>query len=64
MKLKEGPKFVESVDDHEFCSAFDKMLTDSFQGRLNEAMKSTNVDIAIPMHLKGMMLLFYNDYMP
>lgn len=50
MKLREGPKFLESGDDHEFKSAFDKMVNDSFQGRLTDAMK---VDIAIPMHLKG-----------
>ena len=42
---------MESSDDYEFKSAFDKMVNDSFQGRLTEAMK---VDIAIPMHLKGM----------
>lgn len=50
MRLREGPKYVESTDDQEFKSAFDKMMSDSFQGRLTEAMK---VDIAIPMHLKG-----------
>ena len=54
VKLKEGPKFIESADDQDFCSAFDKMMSDSFQGRLTEAMKATAVDIAIPMHLKGM----------
>eukprot|EP00795_Rhopilema_esculentum_P002036 gene2037-17601_t len=53
VKLKEVPKFIESADDQDFCSAFDKMMSDSFQGRLTEAMKSTAVDIAIPMHLKG-----------
>eukprot|EP00794_Sanderia_malayensis_P006104 gene6104-6808_t len=51
VKLKEAPRLIDSVDDTEFCSAFDKMITDSFQGRLNESMKS--VDIPIPMHLKG-----------
>ena len=50
MRLREGPKFLESGDDREFKSAFDKMVNDSFQGRLTDAMK---VDIAIPMHLKG-----------
>ena len=28
-------------------------MSDSFQGRLSEAMKTSVVDIAIPMHLKG-----------
>ena len=50
MRLREGPRLLEPGDDHEFKSAFDKMVNDSFQGRLTEAMK---VDIAIPMHLKG-----------
>jgi len=50
VRLREGPKLMESSDDYEFKSAFDKMVNDSFQGRLTEAMK---VDIAIPMHLKG-----------
>ncbi len=59
MKLKEGPRLIESVDDTEFCSAFDKMITDSFQGRLNEAMKSSAVDIAIPMHLKGTFTFYH-----
>lgn len=50
VRLREGPKFVESTDDRDFESAFDKMMNDSFQSRLTDAMK---VDIAIPMHLKG-----------
>ena len=59
MRLKVGPRHYETADDKDFQSAFDKMMTDSFQGRLSEAMKSTAVDIAIPMHLKGMVSLCF-----
>ena len=50
---------METTEDHEFKSAFDKMMNESFQGRLTDAMK---VDIAIPMHLKGVHNAFWNCF--
>merc|ERR1712048_563085 len=40
-------------EDDDFKLQFDKMVGDSFQSRTMEQSKAPNVDIAIPMHLRG-----------
>ena len=51
--LREAPKFYECEEDELFRKDFDRILGDSLTDRLSDKGKVTNVDIAIPMNLKG-----------
>lgn len=51
--LTGGPKVIPCTEDDDFMAAFDKMLTDNITARSNEAVKVPQVDIAVPMHIKG-----------
>lgn len=52
--MLEAPKHYECEEDELFRKDFDRILGDSLTDRLSDNMKVTNVDIAIPMNLKGM----------
>ncbi|XP_064632125.1 regulator of nonsense transcripts 2-like [Lineus longissimus] len=51
--LTGGPKVVKCQEDDDFMAAFDKIMVESVQSRAVEAAKASQVDIALPMHLKG-----------
>lgn len=48
-----GPKLIQCTEDDDFMTEFDKMLQDNFQARQNESVKVPQVDIAVPMHMRG-----------
>lgn len=41
------------MEDREFLAAFDKLMVDDLQNRRGEKPKVPNMDIALPMNLKG-----------
>lgn len=49
----EGPRVHACDEDDEFKLQLEKMVGDSFQARVQDGMKAPNVDIPIPMNLKG-----------
>ncbi|KAL5014942.1 hypothetical protein ScPMuIL_009212 [Solemya velum] len=51
--LTGAPKPTKCAEDDDFMTAFDKMLTDNIQARTNESLKVPQLDIAVPMHLRG-----------
>lgn len=51
--LRETPKYVDCHEDDIFRKDFDRIMGDSITERLHDNMKIPNVDIAIPMNLKG-----------
>ena len=53
MVLTGGPKHIKCPEDEDFMSAFDSMMTESIQMRSSEAIKVPQMDIAVPMHLRG-----------
>ena len=53
LQLREAPKLFKCEEDELFCKDFDRILGDSLSDRINDNAKVTNVDIAIPMNLKG-----------
>ena len=48
-----GPKHIQCQEDDDFMTAFDKMITENIQARHNESVKVPQVDIAVPMQMKG-----------
>lgn len=48
-----GPKLVECPEDDEFLNAFERMVSDNIQDRLKETIKPQQVDISVPLHIKG-----------
>uniref|UniRef100_T1IJL6 Regulator of nonsense transcripts 2 n=1 Tax=Strigamia maritima TaxID=126957 RepID=T1IJL6_STRMM len=48
-----GPKPVHCQEDEDFMTAFDKMLAENIQHRNQETVKPPQVDISVPMHVKG-----------
>ncbi|KAL8621339.1 hypothetical protein ACOMHN_053360 [Nucella lapillus] len=46
-------KYMPTVEDNDFMTAFDKMMTDNIQNRTQESLKVPQLDIAVPMHLRG-----------
>ncbi|GAB1609122.1 regulator of nonsense transcripts 2-like isoform X2 [Argonauta hians] len=51
--LTGGPKHIKCTEDEDFLSAFDKMMVDNLQARSQESWKVPQLDIAVPMHLRG-----------
>lgn len=51
--LTGGPKHIKCTEDEDFLSAFDKMMADNLQARSQESLKVPQLDIAVPMHLRG-----------
>lgn len=47
------PKPEPTVEDRAFLAAFDKLMVDDLQNRRGEKPKVPNMDIALPMNLKG-----------
>ena len=48
-----GPKLIKCSEDDDFMTAFDKMMAHDLQSRHSETVKVPQVDIAVPMHLRG-----------
>ena len=48
-----SPAHIKSQDDDAFVVAFEKMMNDDFHTRVSENLKVPNIDMAVPMHLKG-----------
>lgn len=48
-----APKRIQCQEDEDFMTAFDKMLSENIQHRSQEAVKPPQVDISVPMHIKG-----------
>ena len=48
-----APKHYECQEDDEFVREFERVLGESLTSRLNDKVKAPNVDIAIPMNLRG-----------
>lgn len=48
-----APKLVECPEDEEFLNAFERMVSDNIQDRLQETIKPQQVDISVPLHIKG-----------
>lgn len=57
--LNSGPKQIQCVEDDEFMAAFDKMITES--RKVDSNVKIPSVDVAIPMHLRGVGLKTHTD---
>lgn len=53
MKDGGGLKRVACAEDDEFISAFDKMMVENMQQRSSEAVKVHQLDVAIPLGLRG-----------
>ena len=53
VKVLSPPKQEPTVEDREFLAAFDKLMVDDLQNRRGEKPKVPNMDIALPMNLKG-----------
>ncbi|XP_036368923.1 regulator of nonsense transcripts 2 isoform X3 [Octopus sinensis] len=51
--LTGGPKHIKCTEDEDFLSAFDRMMADNLQARSQESLKVPQLDIAVPMHLRG-----------
>ncbi|XP_049955092.1 regulator of nonsense transcripts 2-like [Schistocerca serialis cubense] len=48
-----APRLVECPEDDEFLNAFERMVSDNIQDRLQETIKPQQVDISVPLHIKG-----------
>ncbi|XP_064604775.1 regulator of nonsense transcripts 2-like isoform X2 [Liolophura sinensis] len=57
--LSGGPKYVNCSEDNDFMAAFDKMMVDNIQARNSESLKVPQLDIAVPMHLRGQKKTYY-----
>ncbi|GFQ70834.1 regulator of nonsense transcripts 2 [Trichonephila clavata] len=51
--VKSSSQPVQSAEDDDFMAAFDRMLSDSILHRNQESVKPPQVDIVIPMTIKG-----------
>ncbi|XP_025107630.1 regulator of nonsense transcripts 2-like [Pomacea canaliculata] len=51
--LSGRPKLVPCPEDEDFLAAFDKMMAENIQMRTQESLKVPQLDIAVPMHLRG-----------
>ncbi|XP_065640842.1 regulator of nonsense transcripts 2 isoform X1 [Hydra vulgaris] len=51
--LLEKPKLYQCEEDDFFCKQFERMIGESVTERLQDNMVTPNLDIAIPMNLKG-----------
>ncbi|XP_076469583.1 regulator of nonsense transcripts 2-like isoform X2 [Babylonia areolata] len=51
--LLSKPKFMPTSEDNDFMAAFDKMMAENIQSRTQESLKVPQLDIAVPMHLRG-----------
>ncbi|KDR21260.1 regulator of nonsense transcripts 2 isoform X2 [Zootermopsis nevadensis] len=51
--LPQGPTHVDCPEDEDFLSAFDRMVSDNIQDRMRETVKPQQVDISVPLHIKG-----------
>ncbi|XP_012286049.1 regulator of nonsense transcripts 2 [Orussus abietinus] len=51
--LPSGPKRVNCPEDDDFLSALDKMVSDNIQDRMRDSVKSQQVDISVPLHVKS-----------
>ncbi|KAK7464560.1 hypothetical protein BaRGS_00037895 [Batillaria attramentaria] len=47
------PKVIACPEDDDFMTAFDKMMAENIQMRTQESLKVPQLDIAVPMHLRG-----------
>lgn len=53
VRLRVAPRYQQCEEDDAFIREFDRVLGESISNRLQDNMKTPNVDIAIPMNLKG-----------
>ena len=51
--LKSAPALVKCQEDDDFIASFEKMMNEDLQTRKSENLKVPNMDVAVPMHLKG-----------
>lgn len=54
-----APATVKCPEDDEFLIALDKMVADNIQDRIRDAVKPSQVDISVPMHIKSGMKKTY-----
>ncbi|KAK3753991.1 hypothetical protein QZH41_009266, partial [Actinostola sp. cb2023] len=53
VKVLSPPKLEPTTEDVEFKSQFERLMIDDLHTRRSEMIKVPNLDIAVPMHLKG-----------
>lgn len=51
--LKAAPALVKCEEDDEFVAIYEKMMNEDMLTRKSENLKVPNMDIAVPLHLKG-----------
>nr|XP_018905261.1 PREDICTED: regulator of nonsense transcripts 2 [Bemisia tabaci] len=60
---EEMKDFNQEPEDADFLSAFEQMVSDNLQDRMNEVVKPPKVDIAIPLHFKSSTKKTYEQLM-
>ncbi|XP_046405621.1 regulator of nonsense transcripts 2 isoform X2 [Ischnura elegans] len=58
-----GPKLLECAENDDFMTAFDKMLTENIQDRMREIVKPQQIDISVPLHVRGNLKKTYEQLM-
>ncbi|KAG8238804.1 hypothetical protein J437_LFUL018534 [Ladona fulva] len=58
-----GPKLMECAENDDFMTAFDKMLAENMQDRMREIVKPQQIDISVPLHVKGNVKKTYEQLM-
>ncbi|KAK7102854.1 regulator of nonsense transcripts 2-like [Littorina saxatilis] len=53
VRVLSKPKADPTTEDNDFMTAFDKMMAENIQNRTQESLKVPQLDIAVPMHLRG-----------
>lgn len=51
--LPSGPKRMNCAEDDDFLSALDKMVSDNIQDRMRDSVKTQQIDISVPLHVKS-----------
>lgn len=51
--IPSGPKKVDCPEDDEFLNALDKMVSENIQDRMRDSVKTSHVDISVPVMVKS-----------
>lgn len=51
--MKAAPALVKCQEDDDFVATFEKMMSDDMLTRKTENLRVPNMDVAVPMHLRG-----------
>lgn len=51
--MKAAPALVKCQEDDDFVTNFEKMMSDDMLTRKTENLRVPNMDVAVPMHLRG-----------